>query len=83
MERGKAARSLIMQGEDPIRMLLAVVWPGRDWSENVPLARLTSCPKCSDGTVGCTECGSTGLVTAARRQLLTIEALAAYAYEAV
>jgi len=82
MKRGEAARRLIAQGEDPYRMLLAAVWPGHDWSESVLLARLTSCPRCSEGTVGCAECGSTGLVTAARRQLLTIEALAADAYEA-
>ena len=82
MKRGEAARRLIAQGEDPFRMLLAVVWPGHDWSESVLLARLTSCPRCSDEHVGCKECGSTGLVTAARRQLLTIEALAAHVYEA-
>jgi hypothetical protein len=82
MKRGEAARRLIVDGEDPFRMLLAVVWPNHDWEESVLLASLTSCPRCSDGTVGCVECGSTGLVTAARRQLLTIEALAAHVYEA-
>jgi hypothetical protein len=82
MKRGEAARRLIVDGEEPFRMLLAVVWPDHDWEESVPLARLTSCPRCSDGTVGCVECGSTGLVTSARRELLTIEALATYAYAA-
>jgi hypothetical protein len=82
MKRGEAARRLIGQGEDPVRMLLAVVWPGHDWEESVLLARLTSCPRCSDGATGCLECGNTGLVTAARRKLLTIEALAAYMHEA-
>ncbi len=82
MKRGEAARRLIVDGEDPFRMLLAVVWPDHDWEESVLLARLTSCPRCSNGTAACVECGSTGLVTAARRQLLTIEALAAHVYEA-
>ena len=82
MKRGQAGRRLIREGEDPIKMLLAVVWPEHDWSESALLARFTSCPRCSDGAVGCTECGSTGLVTAGRRQVLTIEALAADAYEA-
>jgi hypothetical protein len=82
MKRGEAARRLIVDGEDPFRMLLAVVWPDHDWEESVLLARLTSCPRCSGGIVGCQECGSTGLVTAARRKLLTIEALATYAYGA-
>ena len=82
MKRGEAARRLISQGEDPYAMLLAAVWPGEDWSEGVLLARFTVCPRCSDATACCTECGSTGLVTAARRKLLTIEAIAAYAYEA-
>jgi hypothetical protein len=70
MKRGEAARRLIVDGEDPFRMLLAVVWPGHDWSESVLLARL------------CEECGSTGLVTATRRNLLAIEDLAATMYEA-
>jgi hypothetical protein len=82
MKRGEAARRLIADGEDPFRMLLEVVWPGHDWAESAMLARLTSCPMCSDGAVACAECGSTGLVTTKRRQLLAIEALAAYAYDA-
>jgi hypothetical protein len=82
MKRGEAARRLITEGEDPFRMLLTVVWPEHDWAESAMLARLTSCPNCSDGTLACAECGSTGLVTTKRRQLLTIEALAAYAYDA-
>jgi hypothetical protein len=82
MERGAAARRLITEGEDPFRMLLAVVWPGHDWAERAMLSRLTSCPRCAEQALGCPECGSTGLVTAARRELLTIEALAAYANEA-
>jgi hypothetical protein len=82
MKRGEAARRLIVDGEDPFRMLLAVVWPDHDWEESVLLARLTSCPSCSDGIVGCHECGSTGLVTAARRKLLAIEELASAVYEA-
>lgn len=80
MKRGAEARRLIADGEDPIRMLLEVVWPNHDWADSAILARLTSCPVCSDGVVGCSECGSTGLVTAERRKLLTVEALAARAY---
>jgi hypothetical protein len=82
MKRGEAARRLITHGEDPFRMLLAVVWPGHDWAASALHVRFTSCPRCSAGVSGCAECGSTGLVTTTRRQLLTIEALAAYAYEA-
>jgi hypothetical protein len=82
MKRGEAARRLIAQGEDPFGMLLAVVWPGHDWSESVLLARLTSCPRCAHGHGGCEECGSTGLVTATRRRLLAIDDLAAAMYEA-
>ena len=82
MKRGEAARRLITEGEDPFRMLLTVVWPEHDWAESSTLARLTSCPTCSDGTLECAECGNTGLVTTTRRQLLTIEALAASAYDA-
>jgi len=82
MKRGEAARRLITEGEDPFRMLLTVVWPEHDWAGSAMLARLTSCPKCSDGTLACPECGNTGLVTTERRQLLTIERLAAYAYDA-
>jgi hypothetical protein len=82
MERGAAARRLIAEGEDPIRMLLAVVWPGHDWAQSAMLADLASCPNCSEESVECAECGNTGLVTSARRQLLRIEALAEYAYDA-
>ena len=82
MTLGAAARRLIREGEDPIKMLLAVVWPNHDWSESALRARLTPCPTCWHGAGGCMECGSTGLVTASRRQLLAIEALAAHAYEA-
>jgi hypothetical protein len=82
MERGAAARRLIDAGEDPISMLLAVVWPGHDWAESASLAELTSCPVCSDERIQCSECGNTGLVTAVRHELLTIEALASYAYDA-
>ena len=83
MKRGEAACRLITQGEDPLRMLLAVVWPGHDWAEIAEmLACLRSCPRCSNGAVACAECGSTGLVTVARHQLLSIEALAASLYEA-
>jgi hypothetical protein len=82
MKRGEAARRLIVQGEDPYRMLLAAVWPDHDWTESVLLARLTPCPRCAQGGPGCQECGSTGLVTATRRRLLGIEDLAAAVYEA-
>ena len=80
MKRGEAARRLITEGEDPFRMLLEVVWPEHDWTESAMLARLTSCPTC-DGTLACASCGNTGLVTTKRCQLLTIESLAAYAYD--
>jgi hypothetical protein len=82
MRRGAEARRLIAEGEDPIRMLLAVVWPDHDWEESAMLAKLAACPTCSDDTAGCAECGSTGLVTAERRELLRVEALAEYAYNA-
>jgi len=82
MKRGEAARRLIAEGEDPFRMLLAVVWPGHDWSESTLLATLTSCPMCSDGVIPCGECGSTRLVTATRREVLVCEALATHVYEA-
>ena len=82
MKRGEAARRLIAQGEDPFRLLLAVVWPGHDWSESALLATLTSCPMCADGVIPCGECGSTGLVTATRREVLVGEALATHVYEA-
>ena len=82
MKRGEAARRLITQGEDPARMLLAVVWPDHDWAEIASRTRLMHCPWCSEGLVGCEECGSTGLVTTARRKLLAIEEVAAAVYEA-
>jgi hypothetical protein len=81
MLRGAAARRLISDGEDPVRMLLEVVLPGHDWAERALRTRFTSCPACLDGSPGCRECGSTGLVTVARRKLLQIEELAAYAFE--
>jgi hypothetical protein len=77
MERGKVARALISEGEDPYRMLAAVVWPGRDWTEDALRARLRSCPRCSDEIVGCDECGGTGLVTIARHRLLVADTSAA------
>jgi hypothetical protein len=82
MKRGEAARRLITHGEDPARMLLAVVWPDYDWAEIALHTRFISCPVCSSGAGGCTECGSTGLVTGARRNLLAIEDLAAAIHEA-
>jgi hypothetical protein len=82
MKRGAEARRLIAAGEDPFRMLLAVVWPDHDWAESALFTRLASCPTCSGDTGGCAECGSTGLITAERRELLRIEALAEYAYNA-
>jgi hypothetical protein len=81
MERGKAARQLIGDGEDPFRMLLQVVWPDHDWEDSAMLARLASCPRCSGALAGCPECGSTGLVTEERSKLLSIEALAKLAYD--
>jgi hypothetical protein len=82
MKRGAEARRLIAEGEDPVRMLLAVVWPDHEWAESAVFARLAPCPTCSDDAGGCAECGSTGLVTAERRELLMAEALADYAYNA-
>jgi hypothetical protein len=64
MRRGVEARRLICEGEDPHRMLAAVVWPGRDWREEVMYARLTECAWCV-GATRCDECGSTGLMVAA------------------
>ena len=77
MKRGVEARRLIADGED-IRMLLQVVWPDHDWAESAVIAKLASCPKCSDSGTECSECGRTGLVTVERRRVLTIEALAAH-----
>jgi hypothetical protein len=68
MKRGEVARRLISEGEDPYRMLAAVVWPGRDWAEDALLARLVSCPACTD-EAACEECGSTGLISRLRQRL--------------
>ena len=77
MKRGEAARKLIADdGEDPLQMLLTAVWPDHDWSESALYARLTSCPRCRGADAGCSECGNTGLVTAARQKLLAIEEFA-------
>lgn len=81
MKRGAAARQVIEDGEDPLRVLLQVVWPDHDWAESAMLARLARCPKCSDDGSRCDVCGSTGLVTEERRKLLAIEDLANLAYE--
>ena len=83
MLRGAAARRLIADGEDPVRMLLEVVWPRHDWAERALRARFTNCPLCTDDTVGCEECVGTRLVTVARRKLLAIENLAETMYAAV
>jgi hypothetical protein len=64
MGLGAEARRLICDGEDPYAMLAAVVWPGRDWSEEVMQARLAECAWCAAAT-RCEECGSTGLMVAA------------------
>jgi hypothetical protein len=81
MRRGVAARQCIEDGEDPFLMLLQVVWPDHDWAESAMLARLTACPKCRGTTSGCSECGSTGLVTEELSKSLAIETLANLAYE--
>jgi hypothetical protein len=78
MKRGAEARRLIADGEDPIRMLLHVVWPDHDWAESALIAKIVACPKCSDSGTECSECGRTGLVTVERRKVLTMEALAAH-----
>ena len=80
MTRGEAARRLIADGEDPWVMLLAAVFPDHDWSESVLRAELASCPRCSDDSGDCPECGNTGLVTAARRKLRVIERVADLAH---
>ena len=82
MRRGAAARDCIEDGEDPFVMLLHAVWPDHDWSESAMLARLTACSKCRGSKFGCSECGSTGLVTEERGKLLAIEDLAAEMYGA-
>ncbi len=64
MKRGEVARRLISEGEDPYRMLATVVWPGRDWRDEVLQARLVGCAGCA-GEAQCEACGSTGLVVAA------------------
>ena len=82
MKRGEAARRVIADGEDPLLMLLQVVWPDHDWAESAMLARLAGCPKCSDIGSTCDECGNTGLVTEERKKLLAIDDLAAAMYGA-
>jgi len=81
MQRGAAARDCIAHGEDPFLMLLQVVWPDHDWADSAMLARLAACPKCRGSTSGCSECGSTGLVSEERGRSLGIEALARLAFE--
>ena len=76
MLRGAAARRLIADGEDPVRMLLEVVWPGHDWASSALCTRFSPCPVCAHDSGECMECGGTGLVTVA--QLLTVETLADY-----
>jgi hypothetical protein len=78
MERGAVARRLIAEGEDPYRMLAAVVWPGRGWAEDVSRARLMTCPTCS-ADVACEDCGNTDLVTPARGKGLVGDVGVAYA----
>ncbi len=82
MRRGAAARECILDGDDPHRMLLQVVWPDHDWSESARRAELTTCPACSGLRRPCQECGGTGLVTMQRWRLLAVEALARYVYDA-
>jgi hypothetical protein len=82
MRRGAAARDCIEDGEDPFVMLLHAVWPDHDWADSAMLARLTSCPTCRGSKFGCSECGSTGLVTEERGKLIAIEDLAAEMYGA-
>ena len=59
-EARRGSSPLIAEGEDPYRMLAAVVWPGRDWSDEVLRLALVGCPGCS-GEAQCEDCGSTGL----------------------
>jgi hypothetical protein len=73
----------IEDGEDPLLMLLQVVWSDHDWAESAMLARLNACPRCLGSTSGCPECGSTGLPTEARRELLASDTLAKVAFEGV
>jgi hypothetical protein len=78
MDRGAIARRLISDGEEPYRMLAAVVWPGRDWAEDARNARLEPCTNCA-GRIPCDHCGGTGLVSATRRTSLRSDAGIAYA----
>ena len=82
MKRAEGARRCIADGEDPFTMLLQAVWPDHDWAESAMLARLTACPACRGSVHGCSECGSTGLVTEGRSEELAIEKLAKLAYDA-
>ena len=81
MRRGAAARQLIEDGEDPFLMLLQAVWPDHDWAESAMLARLMACPTCRGSKYGCSDCGSTGLVTEERSRSLEMEALGRLARE--
>lgn len=78
MKRGAVARRLVSEGEDPFRMLAAVVWPGRDWAEDALRKRLVTCSACLGDGTGCDECGGTGLESFARQQWLADEASVAY-----
>ena len=64
MRLGAEARRLISDGEDPFGMLAAVVWPGRDWSDEILTDGLVACQGCR-GATQCEECGNTGLMVAA------------------
>jgi hypothetical protein len=49
MKRAKAARKLVEDGENPLDMLLAAVWPDHDWSESALLCashELHALPRC-------------------------------------
>ena len=78
MKRGEVARRLISEGEDAFRMFAAVVWPGRDWAEDALRAQLVACPACFGDAAACGECGSTGLVSIARHELLTADVRVSY-----
>ena len=78
MKRGEVARCLIFEGEDAFRMFAAVVWPGRDWAEDAFRACLVACPRCFGDAPACGECGSTGLVSSERHELLTADVNVAY-----
>ena len=62
-------------------MLLQAVWPDHDWDERRDARKTYGVPTCSGSGPGCTDCGSTGLLTEERKKLLNIEALAKLAYE--